>query len=315
MKALVIGCGSIGRRHISNLLKFDKIQSILVHTRVKDCLSALTDNSHKIEIVKELGNLEADFAVICNETYKHLETAILLAEKGINLFIEKPLSHSLNNVDILKKILDRKKIKLSIGYNLRFLGALKYIKEQLHKNIIGDLYFAKIEAGQYLPQWRKDIGYKDSYSADRSKGGGVSLDLSHEIDYMRYLFGDPIHGKAIKVKVSKLEIDSDDIFEALYIFGNNFICNIHLDYLQTDKRRTTRIVGSKGIIECDFIQKEIKIKTAAAESVIDNEGYFDIDRTYVDELESFMASIENDLVPEVSLDDGIKALRLIKGTH
>ena len=85
---------------------------------------------------------------------------------------------------------------------MRFLGAVRHIKEQLAKNLLGDIYFAQIEAGQYLPLWR-ERDYTESYSAHKSKGGGVALDLSHEIDYMRYLFGNPCSWKVFKTKVSK----------------------------------------------------------------------------------------------------------------
>lgn len=313
MRVLVVGCGSIGRRHINNLIALDKIKAVSIYTKVKDCLKTFNDASGKVSLIEDLDNAEADFAVICNETYKHLETAIVLTDRGMDLFIEKPVSYNLDNVDRLKKITDKNKTKVFIGYNLRFLGAMRYIKEQLKDEIIGDLYFAKIETGQYLPEWRKDIDYRQSYSAFREKGGGVSLDLSHEIDYMRYLFGNPLYWKVVKTKVSKLEIDSDDVFEGLYVYGNNFVCNVHLDYLQKDKRREISIVGSKGILQCDFIEEEIRVKKEnGIESIIDNIDCFDIDKTYVDELDSFIMSIENDIEPRITLDDGIKALELIE---
>lgn len=312
MKALVIGCGSIGRRHINNLVKFDNVASVSVYSKVEDCLDTLNNSSGKIEILKSLNNPKADFAVICNETHKHVDSAIFLAEKGMHLFIEKPISHNLHNIDKLKRVAVAKKIKLSVGYNLRFLGAVKYLKEQIDGNLIGDLYFARIEAGQYLPQWRENIDYKDSYSASRDKGGGVSLDLSHEIDYMRYLFGDPIVKKIMKTKVSILDIDSDDLFEGLYFFKNRFICSIHLDYLQMEKRRMMRIVGSSGVIECDFNRKEIKIKrNGNGESIIRDKDLFDIDKSYVEELRHFINIVEKRSKPTITLEDGIKALKLL----
>lgn len=312
-RALVIGCGSIGRRHINNLVEFDNIASVSVCSNVEDCLDALNNSNGKIEILRSLNHPKADFAVICNETYKHLDTAIFLAKKGIHLFIEKPLSHNLYNIDRLKKVIAAKNIKLSVGYNLRFLGAVKYIKKQIERSSIGDLYFARIEAGQYLPQWRKNIDYKDSYSASSDKGGGVSLDLSHEIDYMCYLFGDPSRWKAIKNKISDLKIDSDDIFDALYLFKNNFVCSVHLDYLQRNKKREIRIVGSKGVIFCDFVKGKIFIKKKGAkESHVSNKNYFNIDTTYSDELKRFIDSIERDSEPVVGLEDGVRVLKLIE---
>lgn len=311
MKVLVVGCGSIGKRHIRNLIELNIIKDILIFTKNIQCLDNFEDKK-KIKMINSINDIKVDFAVISNETNKHMDTAILLADQGIPLFIEKPLSHSLDKVEILKNILERKKIKAFIAYNLRFLGAIECIEKQLSNKAIGDLYFAKIEVGQYLPSWRPDADYRLSYSASKGRGGGVSLDLSHEIDYMRHLFSDPCSWKVVKTRVSKLEIDSDDIFEGIYLFPNDFICNVHLDYLQTDKKREIRIVGSKGIIICDFIRKYIELTTNNGKTITDKKGMFDINRTYVDEMRHFIEVIKGDKEPKISLSDGIRALELLE---
>ena len=313
MNVLVLGCGSIGRRHIHNLVNFNEIKRIFVYTKSKDCFNTLDNSSRKIEAVKSIAGVSADFALICNQTKKHLKDAINLAQRGLHIFIEKPLSVNLNNVSKLEKIVSRKKIKFAVGYNLRFLKALEYIKTKLAAGDIGDLYFARIEVGQYLPDWRKSIDYRKSYSAKRKEGGGVALDLSHEIDYMRYLFGDPVDWMVINTRVSKLKIDSDDIFEGLYRYGNNFVCSVHLDYLEPQKRRQLRIVGSAGVILLDLVKAEIKIqKPGRKEKVLKGGKYFDLNRTYVDELVDFMASIKTKKSPRVTINDGIKALELLR---
>lgn len=310
MNVLVVGCGSIGRRHIANLISLNDIDDIFVYSSVNNVLGLF--NNPRVKLVKSLDNVDVAFAIIANETYRHIDTAIILAQKGINLFIEKPLSGNLKRINELRSIARKKKIKICVGYNLRFLGCIKYIKEQLEKGAIGNLYFAKIEAGQYLPGWRKNIGYKDCYSSSKLKGGGVSLDLSHEIDYMRYLFGEPVSFKLAKAKVSTLEIDSDDIFEALYIFNNNFICNIHLDYLQKNTKRQIIIIGSKGLLECDLVSQRLEIKKDnGSRKVKDRGNYFDIDKTYKDELRSFINVLRNNRKPEITLEDGVRVLELL----
>lgn len=309
MNALVVGCGSIGKRHINNLVKLNNIESVFVYTKNENCLKEL-DNDSKIRTINNLSDIKPDFAIIANETHKHINTAISLAERGINLFIEKPLSHSLKKTDTLSKIVKEKGLKVFVAYNLRFLKAMGYIKEQILKKAVGDLYFARIEVGQYLPQWRPDKDYRDSYSASREKGGGAALDLSHEIDYMMYLFGDPINWKVVKAKVSDLEIDSEDIFEGIYLYDNNFICNVHMDYLQLNKKREIRIVGSKGEIICDFIKNEITVNNK--NSVINDKSMFDINTTYADELIHFIESVKKDTEPSITLEDGVKVLRLLE---
>lgn len=311
MRALVIGCGSIGKIHISNLLKLKTIKCITIYTKNTHCLEGIETNN-RVNIITSQSDGEVDFAIIANETNKHLASAVELAERGINLFVEKPLSHNLENVDMLNNIIEEKGLKLFVAYNLRYLGAIKYIKEQLSRNILGDLYFSKIEAGQYLPLWRPDRDYRDSYSSAKVKGGGVALDLSHEVDYMRYLFGDPCYWKVIKGKVSDLEIDSDDIFEGIYMYHNNFICNVHMDYLQLDKKREIRIVGSEGTLICDFVKEYIRVTVKNKELFLNNEDMFDLNRTYMDELIHFIDSVKKGIEPAITFDDGIKALKLLE---
>ncbi len=313
MNVLVVGCGSIGKRHIHNLVKFDKVKRVFVYTRSKDCFDALDMSSGKILPVTNLEGISPDFAVICNETHKHLDTAISLAKKGVHLFIEKPLSYNLTNTENLRNIAAKKNIKVAIGYNLRFLRAVGFIKEKIEKKYIGNLYFARFEVGQYLPDWRKFVDYRKSYSASSKKGGGVFLDLSHEIDYMRYLFGDPIDWKVIKTRVSGLEIDSDDIFEGIYRYRNNFVCSVHMDYLEPQKRRFARIVGSKGVITLDLAKMQIRVERAGKkELVVRKTSYFDLNKTYIDELKDFIVSIETGRNPCITIQDGIKALKLIR---
>jgi len=314
MKVLLVGCGSVGKRHLANLNKLAEVEHIFVCSKVRDCLSGLKDR-RKISLVKPLSDIQADLAIIANETYKHVDTALMLARKGIHLFIEKPLSHRLSaKLGLLNKVIRRNKLKVSVGYNLRFLGAIKFIKAILSRRALGDIYFVKIEVGQYLPDWRSGRDYRVSYSASRRRGGGVALDLSHEIDYMRYLFGDPRSFKVVKTRVSDLKIDSDDMFEGVYSY-DRFICSVHMDYLQKTRKRIIRIEASKGSLVCDLIHKKIAIEIGGKKKTVADKKLFDLDKTYIREILSFARSIKNDRKPEVTFEDGVKVLELIEAKH
>jgi len=314
MKVLLVGCGSIGRRHLRNLIALNKVKKIFVYSKVKNYLSGLKDKN-KVSLVESLDDVKVDLAIIANETYKHIDTALVLAKKRIHLFIEKPLSHILSGkLNLLKKIISQNKIKVAIGYNLRFLGAIKFIKTILSQQTLGDIYCVKIEVGQYLPSWRNGRDYRVSYSASKRRGGGVALDLSHEIDYMRYFFGDPHSFKTVKAKVSDLKIDSEDIFEGIYIY-DRFICNVHLDYLQKNRKRIIRIEASKGYLVCDLISKKIIIEINGKKKIITDKKLFDLDKTYIWEILSFIRSIKNDHKPEVTFKDGVRVLGLIEVKH
>ena len=323
MNVLVVGYGSIGRRHVDNLLKLRQIDQIIVCSNHHDSFQYHPEKE-KLKLVRSLEELSSmtshgrqfRFAIVANETYKHTETANVLANSGVHLFIEKPLSHSLKDAISLRKILANKEIKIFIAYNLRFLGAIQYINNQLRAGVIGSLYFAEIEVGQYLPLWRPLSDYRDSYSARKEQGGGAASDLSHEIDYMRYLFGDPVSWKFMKSKVSDLDINSEDLFKGIYRFPSGFLCSVHADYIRHNKKRGVTIVGSEGTIECDFIQKYIKIqKNNGRISLIEDAPLFDVDESYRSELNHFIECIEKDKTPQITIEDGLEVLKLIESDH
>jgi predicted dehydrogenase len=323
MNVLVIGYGSIGKRHVDNLLKLRQIDQIIVCSNHLDSFQNHPEKE-KLKLVRSLEELspmmsngrQFDFAIVANETYKHIETANVLANSGVHLFIEKPLSHSVKDAISLKKIAENKNIKIFIAYNFRFLRAIQYIKNQISSGVIGSLYFTGIEVGQYLPAWRPLSDYRESYSARKEQGGGATLDMSHEIDYMRYLFGDPVSWKIMKSKVSDLDINSEDIFKGIYRFSSGFLCSVHTDYIRHNKKRGINIVGSGGTLECDFIKKYIKMQKNSGEiSLIEDAHLFDVDESYKSELNHFIECIEKDKTPQITVDDGIEVLKLIEGDY
>ncbi len=317
MIALVVGCGSIGKRHINNLLKEKGVSKIFVYSRRADCLKDFSAPGGRVELINDYSRITADFAVICNETSSHIYTALKLAKKGMHLFIEKPLSHQLKGVKALKNIAAQKGLKVFVGYNLRFLKAIEYAKDILASGALGDLCSARIEVGQYLPDWRTGRDYRETYSASRKKGGGVALDLSHELDYMCYLFGSPVKWKALKANSGALKIDSEDIFEGVYGFSNGLICSVHMDYLQRAKKRMFSLIAGKGELTLDFIAKEIKADFIGGEKsrVSRSKKFFDIDKTYRDEIKDFINSIKENKPCSVGLEDGERVLKLIGDSH
>jgi predicted dehydrogenase len=321
MIALVVGYGSIGRRHVRNLAAMAGIGAIFVYTRVKDRFASpafppvtfIDASAVSLENCCRQGR--PDFAIVANQTSRHVDTAMALAAQGVHLFIEKPLSNSLQQVDLLERTARSRGVAIGIGYNLRYLPVMGYIKDFLSRKLLGELYFGAIEVGQFLPSWRQNISYSDSYSAMSEEGGGVALDLSHEVDYMRHLFGEPDSWKTMKARVSDLKIDTEDVFEGLYRFPGGFICHVHMDYLQREARRSLRLLGSKGRLECDMIGRRLDITTDDETVHLQESSLFDIEKTYADELHSFIGRLASGGKPEISLDDGIRALNLLEDSH
>jgi len=317
MKVLVVGCGSIGRRHILNLCAMRGISSIEVYSHRASCLDFLADRTKPVTLISGLLRSDADCAVICNQTNKHVETAIRLAGQGMHLFIEKPLSNNNSKIKRLLQIIRHRRLKIFVGYNMRFLPALQIVKRLVASGRFGKILFAHIEAGQYLPDWRNGRDYRNVYSANRSQGGGAGLDLSHEIDYMRYIFGEPLDWKIMTSNTGHLGIDADELFEGMYRFPGGFVCHVHLDYLQKDKKRSVRLVAEKGELVCDLVKKVIRFKMHHLKKAtcIARKEYFDIEDTYRKEMQVFIAAIRNDSPCPVGPADGAKVLELLEDSR
>lgn len=307
----MVGCGSIGRRHVANLLRRRDVTRVLVFSRRRNGLAGLNLEGGRVRRVKSLGDAEADFAMICNETGRHVEAAMTLAKRGVPLFIEKPLSHKSKEIGRLRASVRRRKVPVFVAYNLRFLGALRRLKKLIDGGTLGKLCCARIEAGQFLPDWRPGRDWRLSYSAHHSRGGGVALDLSHEIDYMRWLFGEPVFWRVDKSRAGNLPLRAEDLFEGIYRFKRGFLCSVHLDYLQKPPRRLIRVIGTRGSVEVDLFGRRFVKIVNGRESVLKAPSLFEVQGTYAAELGHFIRELKSGkrLIP--GLDDGARVLELI----
>lgn len=243
MKVLIIGFGSIGKRHYEVLSKFYQVQTIDLVTKQeipdKVCYKNLevVDNIH-----------EYDYFVIASETNKHFEQLKFLEEnvKDKLIFCEKPLFES-------KKDFEIKNNKIFVGYVLRFHPLLEKLKEFIKDEKI---ISANAKCGQYLPSWRPNTDYKDCYSA-KKEGGGVLLDLSHEIDYIQWLCGQINEIKSYQVNISDLEINSDDLTMLIGKTTKNIFVNISIDYISKITHRRLFIETFEHTYELDFISNKL----------------------------------------------------------
>lgn len=254
LKALVVGYGSIGRRHAENFRTLG-VRDIFFLRHAK---KGRVPKNHFIDLKQALIQ-KPDIAVIANPTSLHLPVAMRLAKAGIHLFIEKPLSNSTRGVSGLMRIVKNKKLVTMIGYNFRFHPQLIQIKKLTESGAIGKVLSARVEVGQYLPDWHPGEDYRAGYAAKKSLGGGVILTLIHEIDYLSWILGKPRRVFCLADKVSNLEIDVEDVAEILIQYDNGALGEAHLDYLQRVPRRNLEIIGEKGTILWDYFAGEIKV--------------------------------------------------------
>jgi len=239
MKLLVIGCGSIGERHIRNLKALsvgDIIANDISVNRLVEIEKAYGIKTY-IDIEEALAQ-KPDAVLIATPTSSHLPQALVASKRGCHLFIEKPLSHTLDGVDELIEIVAQKKLVALISCNMRFHHSILLMKELLDRGSIGKVISARLQSGFYLPDWHPDEDYRESYSANKHLGGGVILDGIHEIDYIRWFLGEIRQVFCFAGKFSNLEIDTEDIAEILLKFETGAIAEIHLDYIQRFRGRS-----------------------------------------------------------------------------
>lgn len=293
MRALIVGVGSIGTRHLKNLIRLghqvyvvDQNQKNLKH------ISRYTDKV--FTSVSEGIKANPEIAFICTYSNNHIAPAIECAKAGCHLFIEKPLSVHRHGLDELIKIAKSKKLVTMVGCNMRFHPAVLKIKKYLDsKRIVGRPLWADFEFGFYLPFAKKD--YTSSYMARKELGGNIIFDGIHEIDYATWFFGKPRKVFCNKNRLSKLHIDTDDYVDFIIEYKNGIIARFHTDYLQHGYSRRCKIVGDRGVIVWDFalgVLGYVKKKTKRWKlSKLRLEIYYN--QMYIDQLKYFLKCLKD----------------------
>ena len=315
LNILVLGCGSIGKRHIRNLISM-KVGGITV----------CDPDSGKLDYVKKEFSIEVfsgieealnsktyDAAFVCTPPATHVANALLLLEKGVNCFIEKPLSHDIGGIDdLIEKASNMRKVVL-VGYTLRFSPILIKIKKMLDERAIGNILSLKASVGYYLPYWRPSEDYRKGYGAKKDMGGGIVLDASHEIDYVRHLVGEVEEVFAVCRKLSKLEIDTEDYAEITMRHSNGAYSQIHLDYLQSNYRRSCEIIGDKGMLIWDINERNFrKYSLNDKEYHTFYEGLnADVNEMYMQETKHFLQCIAGNEKPIIDLVEGRRIQEII----
>lgn len=271
---LFLGLGSIGQRHFRNLKKIDKRLNFFCirkkniapfldnQNKVKDKKINLTKIGIKEITFKDIKKCKIDTAFVTNPTSLHVKNAIKLANLNLDLFIEKPLSHNLDGVKDLKKLIKKKKLKCEIGFQTRYDEILLKIKKIIDSRKYGKILKCDIAHCHYLPFHHKYENYKISYASRKNLGGGVLLCFSHEVDYAQYLFGNP--KKIIPIKISSeknLNINVETSAEFSMIYKNNLKVDFNLDFLKKKPVRICNIQFEKGNLKWDLLQNKLTIKT------------------------------------------------------
>jgi len=312
INVLIVGYGSIGKRHLENFLQFKDIR-LTVYTKRND-LQLLKKKGIKVsnsltECLKE----NPDVGVIANETSLHIPIAIKLAKEGLDLFLEKPLSNSLKDIEKLRAIVKKNKLITQMGCNLRFHPCIKKIKSLIEQQKIGKIISAQVQNYSYLPDHIED--YRKSYAGRKDLGGGVILTQIHEIDYMYWFFQEVENVISIVGKFSELDVTAEDYVSCLLKFKNKIIGELHMDCFQRPDFKSCKIRGTKGEIYWDSDNNCVKIYNMNKkrwEIKFDNgfSNNLDTYSTYVEELKHFLKCVKHRKETVNDLEQGISTLKI-----
>ena len=313
MKFLVAGYGSIGRRHLRNLITLGQNDIVLLRSH-KSTLpeDEIRDIPVETTVSAALSH-HPDGVIIANPTALHLDAAIPAAEAGCSVFMEKPISDNSDRLPDLRKALKQNGGRFQMGFQFRFHPGLNRLKELIEAGRIGRPLSFRAEWGEYLPGWHPWEDYRLSYSARKDLGGGVLLTLSHPLDYIRWLFGSPQRIWGMNGKISGLETDADDIAEIGLQMKSGPVGTIHLDYYSRPVRNFLEVCGSSGCISCNNLDGIVRLSGAdgSTEEFVPDPPY-DRNDMFLNEMKRFIAVTAGEADPSCTLEDGIAAQRMVE---
>ena len=309
MKVLVLGGGSIGRRHLENLAVLGVSKRAVVEIDDEQ-RGSLVGMAEAFSTLEEGLAWQPSAVVVATPTALHLDQARHCANRGCHLFIEKPLSFSLEGLDELTREVERRGLVTLVGCNMRFHPGPAALKRLLEEGVVGDVVAARLNAGSYLPLWRPLQDYRQSYSASGRSGGAI-LDFIHELDAALWLFGPATVIAAAHRPATAINLDTDGLAEILLQHGSGVLGSVHMNFVQRDYRRNYRVIGSEGSLEWDFGRHAVHhLGPDGTLRVIDQDRNWKVNDMYIAEMKHFIDSVTQARPTSCPLADGAAALRL-----
>lgn len=329
MQFLIAGLGSIGRRHLRNLIAVGEKNIILLRTR-KATLpdDELAGYPVETDLQEALTKHKPDAVIVANPTAMHLDVAIPAAEAGCTILLEKPVSGSLDRLDSLRRAAQKSRSKILVGFQFRYHPTLNKAHELIQSDVPGKLLTVHAHWGEYLPQWHPWEDYRQSYAARPDLGGGVVRTLTHPLDYLRYLLGEVNSLWSFNGHNSPLEVDVEDIAEIGLKFASGVVGGVHVNYVQRPPVHRLEIVGTQGTLRwnnADGILHLYKFPASfgsysdnppapVIESFFPPEG-FERNQLFLAQTRHLIEIMRGEKEPACSLEDGIRVQRLTEAVY
>jgi len=263
----VLGTGSIGSRHLDVLRTLGGAQGLAIPRRPARAQELETQGGAVTGSLEQAADSGAGLCIIATETGRHVEDGLQALKLGFDVLMEKPLASDSAGARLLNEAAAKAKRKLYVGCVMRFSESLNIFRDRLPT--IGDVHSVRIECQSYLPDWRPNQDYRDSYSA-RAVEGGVLLDLIHEVDYAGWIFGWPEGTRGKLTNTGRLGIESEEVAELNWATPSGTSVSIMLDYLSRTPNRRMRAFGSEGELTWDGIVNRVSLQLVGKSQVIEN---------------------------------------------
>ena len=312
---LVVGTGSISERHISNLrLLFPKSKIGNISSSGKSLTRKNKNIDYFYNSIEEASSKTTKFAIIASPAPFHLDNAKYFLNKNIPTLIEKPITSDFKSLNVFLKDFKGKQNIIDVGYNYRFNKALRFFKKIIsEKKKLGKILSINVNVGQHLSLWRENRNYKMTVSASKNLGGGVLRELSHELDYITWIFGkfDKVFCKTFNQRI--LKVDVEESIDAIFFNKSGLNLNLHMDFLNSKTTRYCRVVGERGTLILDLIDHSVSFtKLGGKAKILFQEKNVNRNDMYIKLLKNFKEVALKKSKPEVSLNDSIYVTNLIE---
>lgn len=314
MHILIIGFGSIGKRHLRvmrDLLPNALITVVRQHGPVDLNNPPEGANAVTNSLITALSQ-KPNIAILAGPAAGRMDVALPLAQAGIHMLVEKPIATSTDHVEEVLKTALQNNAVFMVGYVLRQMPVLLAVKNALDNEEIGEIYSLAAHVGQNLEDWRPGTDYRQSVSAKAAMGGGAIFELSHELDYVRWLLGSPTAVTCRAGQFGNLEIDTEDTADIILEFATRVQASIHLNLLERPASRTCTVRGTKGRLDADLIAGTMRIIDAETgqSREIDVPLIKSRDDIFTWQAQHFLACINGVTPPMVSGQDGLAVLNI-----
>jgi predicted dehydrogenase len=322
-RALVAGLGSIGKRHL-HLLRERLPNSKIMVLRHGNCDEFLAEANACTTSLDEALNFEPQIAIVATPAPFHAAPTIALASRGVHVLVEKPMAADAAAARAMAEAAATAGVVLQVGYNLRFLESLAAFRKAILEARIGRVASVRAEVGQYLPNWRPGRDWRDSVSARAELGGGVLLELSHELDLLRWVFGEVLTVRACMGRQGALGIDVEDTVHAVLGFANQIpqgsfgvapMASVTLDFMRRDTVRRCVAIGETGTLIWDGIAKEVGLAGSDGEYTVIQKDEPGRNESYIAQLNSFLAAVQSGTDVAVDAVDGVAVMDIVEAVR